>query len=134
MSNLFVKSDATFTIKIFVAIRKENNGIFCDIDKNMLEEILKGAGEYEIEEHSLVFRRPSFEDMMVLSESAFTTNDGKNIGFNPMRVRFKKMVLLLKSWTLTDSEPTEEKIRMLDPVVANVISTQLDLETGGILD
>jgi hypothetical protein len=134
MSNLFIKEDDIFTVEIFVANDEKNGTIFCDIDEVLLKEILGNEKEkYSFKKYEVKFKKPSFGDTIELYDSIFSTQDGKNIGFNPIAIRYRKILLLIDSWTLTSSKPTEEDIKSLNPIIANVLGIQLDLETGNLL-
>jgi len=135
MINLLVKPDDEIVIKFIVAVDNEGK-IFADHNKQALIEILKGT-EYKMEEHSAVFKRPSFKDLLNLNQSIYGTGDGK-ISFNPMKDRHHKMTELLKSWSLKDEEgkaipATKENVGNLSPIVADEIAVQLELEVGGLL-
>lgn len=135
MINLLVKPEDEIVIKFVVAV--DNTGkVFADNNKQALTEILKGS-RFEMEEHKAVFRKPSFKDLMSLNASIYGTGDGR-VSFNPMADRHQKMIKLIKSWTLKDSDgspltTSEENIGNLVPVVADVIATQLEAEMGGFL-
>ena len=133
MSCLFIKEDEVFTVNFVVAYNEKDGTMFCDTDEDILKEILgENSDNFSFEKHSAVFRKPSFGKTIDLYDSIFST-DGRNIGFNPIAVRYRKILLLIKSWTLTESKPTEEDIQSLNPIVATVLGIQLDLETGNLL-
>jgi len=62
---------------------------------------------------------------------------GNSISFNPLWARYKKFVLLIRQWNLTTDgsfkKPTEEEIKNLNPLIANIIGRELDQETGPLL-
>ena len=135
MQNLFIEEDDVIEIKFSVATDKEG-AIFCDVDRKKLEKGLKNINadlsEYEIEDYVANFKKPSFGDLGELYNSVFSTNDGRNISFNPISARFRKIILLIKEWNFTGEmkKPTEREVRMLNPVVASVLGNELDKNTG----
>ena len=133
MQNLFIKENDEFVVSISVAT-DEKGTVYCDLNKEGLKAILNEDKEYEIKDYKATFKKPSFGDTIGLHNSVFTT-DGVSVGFNPVMARFKKISLLIKSWNLTGEEkkPTEEEILKLQPIIANLIGIQIDVETGGLL-
>ena len=138
MQNLFINPEDEFVIEFIVAIEKDGT-IFCDIKKDSLAKYLTELGkkieECGVEEYKAVFRKPSFGDTMKLYDSIFSVATDTSVSFNPVLARYNKIVALIKRWNLKgkDEKPTEKEIRQLHPIIANVIGTQIDMETGGIL-
>ena len=137
MQNLFVTPNDEFEVNFCVATNSKNQ-LFCDINEEQIKMLLGDPTEYEIKSYKAIFKRPSFKDTIELYDSVFSTNDGANIAFNPLSARYKKIVVLIKSWDLKDGEgkeiePNETNIQLLSPNIANVIAIQVDMETGGIL-
>lgn len=138
MQNLFIKEDDVIEIKFSVAT-DEKGSIFCDLSNDDLvkglEAIKAEISEYEIKDYVVNFKKPSFGDTTGLYDSVFTTVDGQNVSFNPVSARFRKITLLIKEWNLSGefTKPTESEIRKLHPIIASVIGSQLDIETGGLL-
>ena len=136
MQDLFIKEDEEFVIDFVVAVDKEGT-MWCDITEESLREILLENKDYEISKYKAVFKKPSFGDTINLYDDVFST-DGESIEFNPLGARFRKIVLLIKSWTLTDAdgnavEPNEDSIMRLHPIIASIIGAQVDFVTGGLL-
>lgn len=134
MKNLLVSPDDILSIKFAVGKMKDGK-IVCDISQEMLKETYGADLDVSsIETHDVVFRRPSFSDVVFLT-GKLSTNDGVRIDFNPFAIRMARMSNLIKSWTLKDGETaipaTAESIQKLNPMVANIIGIQLDTELGG---
>ncbi len=138
MQNLFINPDDEFTVKISVAIDKDET-IFCDLERESLIAHLKAmdrdVNDFTIEDYEAVFKKPSFGDTMELYDSIFSVSETTGVNFNPVIARYNKIVALVKSWNLKGerNKPSEDEIRQLHPVIANAIGIQIDLETGGIL-
>jgi hypothetical protein len=138
MHNLFIKKDDEFEIVFWVAEDKDNGTLSCDITEEDLKGLLQDGREYDIQEYKAVFRKPSFGDTIDLYDRIFSVNPDSTVEFNPLMARYKKISLLLKSWTLKDSEDndvaiTEDNIANLHPMIASAIGIQVDIETAGLL-
>jgi len=139
MQNLFISPDDEFIIKFCVAIDKDDT-IFCDLEKKSLILSLETMGreilDFSIEEYEATFKKPSFGDTMTIYNEIFSVNEDDGVKFNPVIARYNKIVALIKSWNLKGevSNPSEEEVRQLHPIVANAIGIVVDLETGGIFN
>ena len=135
MQNLFIQENEEFTIGFTVATDKQGT-IFCDLNKESLEESLQGVENMEVQDYKAVFKRPSFGDSLELYDSIFSLNGETGVNFNPILARYNKIVALIKSWNLKGQEekPTEDEIRSLHPIIATAIGIQLDAETGSIFN
>ncbi|MCD6435528.1 MAG: hypothetical protein J7L15_04000 [Clostridiales bacterium] len=136
MQDLFIKENEEFTVDFVVATDKEGT-IWCDITEESLKEMVIEGKEYDFQKYKVVFKKPSFGDTISLYDSIFKT-DGQSIEFNPLEARYRKIVLLLKSWDLKDSEGNEvpakeSNVMSLHPIIASIIGTQVDFITGGLL-
>lgn len=137
MQNLFVSPDDEFSIKFSVAVDKDAT-IFCDLERKLLISSLEAMGrdikDFTIEDYNATFKKPSFGDSRELYSENFSLSDS-GVQFNPVIARFNKIVALIKSWNLkgNDEKPSEEEIRQLHPVIANVIGICIDTFTGSIL-
>ena len=137
MQNLFIKGNEEFTVNFYVAV-DEDGIVWANSDEKSLKEMLNPKKKYEIKDYFVSFKKPSFGDTIDLYNDIFKTSDGANVEFNPLTARYQKISLLIKDWNLTDEkgekvEPTEENVKSLHPIIANVIGLQLDSETGGLL-
>ena len=136
MIDLFVSSKDEVTIKFAVTIDKDGK-MYVDINKKALEEMMSDE-ECEIEGHEVIFKRPSFGDVIGITDKLYQTSlDGK-ISINPLADRYQKMAILMRSWSLKDDKgnllPINEKnIKSLNPLVADIIVSQLELEIGSLL-
>jgi hypothetical protein len=88
-----------------------------------------------IEKHEAVFRRPSFGDSIKLTGDVSLNSTSFN--FNPFAIRLARMTTLIKRWTFFDEygkmkDITPESISKLNPIIANIISSQLEDELGNI--
>jgi hypothetical protein len=133
MQNLFIQENEEFTIGFTVATDKKGT-IFCDLNRESLNESIQGSEDMEVQDYKAVFKRPSFGTSLELYDSIFSVNETRGVSFNPILASFNKIVALIKSWNLKgeDEKPTEEDIRSLHPVIAQAITIQLDAETGSI--
>jgi len=134
MIDLFIRPGDEIIIKFAVA-QDKNGKIYTDAVKKDLEEVLGNKVE-NIEEYTVVFKKPSFKDTMEISQSIST--DGTSIKLNLLADKYHKMIKLIKSWTLKDEngeilETNAENINALNPIIADIISSQLDSETNNML-
>ena len=123
---MFVSADDTFTVNLAVGADKNKpKTIYADVSIEKLKEVYgEDLDEATIEEHSVVFRRPNFNDLSKLYDDAISW-DGVEVKANPSSVRMNKMIRLLKSWTLP-RPATAQEIRQLNPILALVIGSELD--------
>ena len=131
MIDLFVKPDDEIIIKFAVGLDK-NGKLFADLNKDILQK----SNYKNIEEYIVIFKRPTFKDTVALSREF--SSDGTNFKINMVEDRYKRVVVLIKSWNLKDGEgnplePNEKNISSLNPIIANIITDQLNLELGDIL-
>jgi len=137
MINLLINPDEEFTIN-FVVAQDKRGKIYIDNNLSDLKQMLSTIGiEYEIEEHSAIFKKPNFKDIVDMTETIYGSAEG-NIGINPIKNRYRKVIKLIKSWTIKDEqgktvEAEEINIDKLNPVVAQFIIDLVDAETGGIM-
>jgi len=132
MQNLFITEEDVLEVKICVA---ENDGtLYCDIDEKGVKFLLDGI-EADIQEYTTIFRKPSFGDLLELTDillSPRDMGDGQlNYEANPIAVRLKMMGFLIKDWSFTKEDgskipATEENIKNLNPLIAAAIGIQLD--------
>jgi len=131
MFNLFVND--TDEIKIELTVARDNKGrIYANQSAEELEELLKDV-DHKSELISVVFKRPCYEDIVNLSNQNFLSENGLVI--NPIAERKRKMVTLIKSWTIKGADgkevqPTPEAIGKLEPVIADTIAILLNAEIG----
>jgi len=133
MQSLFLTEEDVFEIKLFIA-EDEEGMLYCDLDRSGVEFLLNGK-EAEIEEHAVKFKKPSFGDMMALTDMLFIARDigDGNMSFdvNPIAAKIKTISFLIRDWDFKDSngnkiEPTEQNILNLNPLIATSISVQLE--------
>ena len=136
MQNLFISKEDEFKIEICVAIDKD--GVtYCDISRDVLLQSISGFVDIsmcEIKDYNMVFKKPSFGDMVGMYNPIFIV-DGEYIdNSNQLSDRYKKIILLIRRWNLTKDgsfkKPTEEEIKNLHPLIANTVGIQLDQEVG----
>lgn len=132
MQNLFIQENEEFTIGFTVAIDKKGT-IFCDLNRESLNESIQGAEGMEVQDYKATFKKPSFGETTELYAKIFSVNEG-GVSFNPLLVRYNSISVLIKSWNLkgVDEKPTEEDVKALHPIIAQVIGIQLDAEMGGV--
>jgi adenylate kinase family enzyme len=134
MPNIFISADDEFEVKLAVAQAKDDSHqIVADLSGETIKETYKDAiDETTIEEHSIWFRYPSFEDQSKIIDSAVKIeNDSYQI--NPQALRYKRITQLIKRWTFKgrDGKPTNpsaEMVKKLHPVIAMFIGMQLEAE------
>jgi hypothetical protein len=138
MQNLFISESDEFKINFSVATGKDNS-IFCDLDRSSLILSLESTGRiisnFEIEDYYATFKKPSFGNMINIYSSIFSVGGAEGgVNFNPTATRFNKIIFLIKSWNLKGKEekPTEEDIKNLNPLIANIIGGELDIITGNL--
>ena len=133
MQNLFLTEEDVFEIKIFVA-EDEEGTLYCDLDAEGVKFLL-GERESDIAEYTVKFKKPSFGDMMALTDMLFVARDmgDGNMSFdiNPIAAKIKTISFLIRDWDFTDDKgntipPTEENILNLNPLIATSISVQLE--------
>ena len=134
MQNLFIEENEEFTVTFTVATNDKGH-MYCEVNKELLDMLIEGMGEFEINSYSATCRRPSFADAIGIYQSIFSVNATTGVEYNPVEAKYRKMVALLKDWNLTDGEGekvdlTEQAIMKLNPLVANVIAVQIEIETG----
>jgi hypothetical protein len=130
MQNLFITEEDVLEVKICVA---ENDGVlYCDIDEKGVKFLLDGI-EAEVEEYTTIFRKPSFGDLLELTDILLAPREESKFSYdaNPLAVRLKMMGFLIKDWTFTNEDgskipATEESIKNLNPLIAAAIGIQLD--------
>ena len=142
MKGLFIKADDEIVVKIFLANGKDGR-LYSDIDKLKLVEVADGqVEESQVEEHEVIFKKPSFGDRTkILSKATSILGDGANgvnINIDIAVARFKAMSSLIKRWSFKDDQGnplpvTEANIYQMDPIVATMIAVQFDNGTGGII-
>jgi hypothetical protein len=140
MQNLFVKPEDELKIRLSVLV-DQNGAIYCDINQDFLKKSLEGVVAFEnctVSDYEVVFRKPSFGDTVKLYDEIFSVDNSASLRFNPLLALYKKISLLIKSWTITEDgsskKPTDAEIAALHPIVANSIGVSLNAETGGILN
>ena len=133
MQNLFLTEEDVFEIHIYVA-EDEEGTLYCDLNIEGVNFLL-GDRDGQIKGYTVKFKKPSFGDMMALTDMLFITRDvgDGNTGFdvNPIAAKIKTMSFLIRDWSFTNSDgkkipPTEENILNLNPLIATSISVQLE--------
>ena len=135
MIDLFVKPGDEIIVNFTVAL-DEDGKIYADTNKEELEKMLKSFNCQSVKEYKAVFKRPNYKDTVELSKGLEAGVGGFKI--NLIEDKYRRMITLLKEWNLEDKEgnlvePNEKNINNLNPVIANVMLDQLDLELGNNL-
>ena len=135
MINLFVQENDEIKIKFAVAVSKDSGSLYVDISRSDLETMVKDF-ECEIEDHFVIFKKPSFKDMVEMSKGF--SSDGVEVKIDVMKGKMQRLLTLLKSWSVRDAQgniiiPSEGIIEKLHPIVAEFLVDQLDLELGPIV-
>jgi len=135
MKNLFVKESDEVKIHLFIGLT-EKGGIVADPELSTLEE--EGIDAKSVEEHDIVFRMLNFKDSVALASDMFNYSaQEQGLDFNPLAMRFEKIVKLIKSWTFKDDAGnilpcTKENISNLHPTVASAIGAVLDAQVPSL--
>jgi hypothetical protein len=134
MLNIFVESEDIIKINFTIAV-SDTEKVYADISRSDLEQMLTGI-KCTFEDHYIVFKRPSFKDIVNMSQGL--KSDGTGFSIDILPDRYNKVVALLRQWSFLspDESPaplTTSNIDKLHPVVAELIISQLDLELGGSL-
>ena len=129
MQSLFLTEDDTFEVKIFVA-EDEEKTIYCDKNIDAVK-LLMGERELEIEEYSILFKKPSFGDLIALTDLVMKVSDKITGNVNPLTIKLKTMSHLLRDWSFVDKNGTkipakEENMMKLNPIIAVNIGMQFD--------
>lgn len=128
MKGLLVGKDDNIKIKIFVGNDK-NDEIFAHDDKNALLEY--EVDEKTVEQFDFTFRRPSYRDEVDLVSGNVVVTDMTGLRIDPAAIRYKRMVSLLKDWSLKDQDGKKipvnpDNVDRLHPKVAGAILNVLD--------
>ena len=129
MQSLFLTEDDTFEVKLFVA-EDENKTIYCDKNIDAVK-LLMGERDLEIEEYSISFKKPSFGDLITLTDLVMQVSNKITGDVNPLTVKLKTMSHLLRDWSFVDKNGIkvpvkEENMMKLDPIIAVNIGMQFD--------
>ena len=108
-----------------VDAKQDATRIYCDPNKTELIATYDDVDVEKIEEHKFVFRIPSFADTVKILDSAVEFS-GVSSKINLHSMRLFRISTLLTSWTLTKERPTQKDIERLHPLVASVLSMQID--------
>jgi hypothetical protein len=120
--NLFVNADDRIKFSLFVTV---DCGKLLVTDAPATEANLVGYTELTFE-----FRKPSYKDTVAIMRGNLTT-DGSKVAFDPATMRYERMVVLIKDWSLCAPagdkvQPSQENIDRLDPVLADAIASKLE--------
>jgi len=131
MISIFIDENDEITIDFFIGTDEDGKIYIGDIEKDIK------VNENEIERHFVVFKRPSFGDVVDITNKIFGTEDGQ-FAFNAMSDKLNKVSKLIKRWSFKDKDgndikPDEKQIRALSPKIADYISEKLSQEVGSIL-
>lgn len=139
MISIFIDENDEIAIDFFIGKDKDGKIYVGDIEEDVKLNVngnLK-IGDNEIEKHFAVFKRPSFGDVVDITNKIFGTEDGQ-FAFNAMSDKLNKVSKLIKRWSFKDKDgndikPDEKQIRALSPKIADYISEKLSQEVGSIL-
>jgi len=132
MKNLFVNNEDEIKVHLFVGSTKSGI-LMADTDLSILKDTVN-FDEESVEEYDIIFRMPTFKDSVDLTADMFNySGQDQGLDFNPLAVRYGKIVKLIKSWTFKNSDGevlpcTEENISHLNPAIANAIGLALDVQ------
>lgn len=137
MSNLFISESDEIVISFVIGTDKKGQ-VFADTDReSMFRNNRNLDKDIEIEDHEIVFKKPSFGDIVNLNKSFTISSSSQSLDFNPWELRYARMRALLKRWSFKnrdgeDIAPDPNLIDSLNPVVANLIGSILDDSIGTI--
>ena len=133
MIDLFVDPKDEIVIEFVVGKHKKTGELICSLDKKEFEGE-KFQKDYDLEDHNAIFRKPNnFDNVVIYGDSVSVKGASGDMGINIIECRYKKVVRLIKSWTLGKGEPTEYRISHLETSVANLIGLALEEQTGNAL-
>ena len=133
MAGIFVKDTDEIVINLFQATDKDGKNYF-EVDKAKLEDLLANMGvSYEIQSYKVVFRKPCFKDMVEINSDMVSMSGVSNFKVNFLANRLKQMAALIKAWDFKDDEgdlipAIADNVDKLDPLVANLIAGELDMQ------
>jgi hypothetical protein len=132
MISVFIDQEDEFTVDFYIGKNKEGK-LFIKDSEAEIKSINK---EIEVEKHYVVFKRPSFGDIVNIASNFYGNQDGE-FSFNAMNDKLKKTSFLLKRWSFNDKDdkeiiPNEKQVRALNPLIADYISDKLVDEIGVI--
>jgi len=122
---IFVDKKSTFNFSIFVAELEEK--VIAFSNKNDIKK--EAENVYELE---LTFKTPNYKDNVDITRKAVTSN-GLEINIDPVVLRYERFISLLKEWKIVKDgkkevvEVSKENIDSLNPVVAEMILSELDI-------
>jgi len=129
MQNLFLTEDDTFEVNIYVAI-DENKVIYCDKKREGVNFLI-GDKELEIQKYSIVFKKPSFGDIVSITDTIMKNSNSETGQANPLSVKLNTMSFLLRDWDFTNNTNVKmpairENLEKLDPIIVACIGIQVD--------
>jgi hypothetical protein len=134
MPNIFVSPDDEFDVRIVIASAKDDpHQVVADVSTEKVKEVYGDAvDDASIEEHTVTFRYPTFNDQTKIIDSAVKI-ENEAYQVNPQALRYKRLTQLVKRWTFCGKDrkptvPNEEMIKKLHPVIAMFLGAQLEAE------
>lgn len=134
MQNLFLTEEDVFEVIIFVAV-DDKKTVYCDKTEEAVKFLL-GDRDVEIQSYSITFKKPSFGDLIALTDIVIKNTNKLTGDVNPLDTKLKAMNYLLNDWSFVDGNnnkipPTEESFMRIDPIIAVSIGLQFDEALGG---
>jgi len=132
MYDLLVKDSDELIISVVIG-KTLNGSLIAGADQDVLAEEHNDIDAGSLKTLDFVFQQPNFKNSVEIAKDMFKT-EGTGVEFNPLAIRYSKMVRLLKKWDLKDEdgqdlEINETNISKLHPAVANAVGVQLDEHT-----
>ena len=129
MSGIFVNKDETIKINMWVGEGSNKKNRYWTRESDKPEGMISST-KYEV-----VFRKPNFRDSTMLLDLGIrmNTEGGMDLALN--EIRYKRLEMLIKSWTLKDSDgesvpANSESIGSLNPSFAMTLAAALERELG----
>lgn len=133
MSFIFVNKDDEVKVNLSMGVSKDNPKIvYADIELAELKNVYPDLDLDSIQEHSFVFRLPTYGDNGEITSKAIELGED-GLRLNLAALRINRIVTLLKSWTLIDEQGkpvkiSAENIKNLHPNIANMLGMGLELK------
>lgn len=133
--NILILDNEEIVISFCLYVLKDGSFAMAETKEKLKEIYASENIDFDkVENHNVVFKKPSFSDMAKIFSSV-NTQDGLNLDFNPIEIRFKRMEYLIKKWSFKDESgkeipATKENVGKLNPSLANFIGTLLEIETN----
>jgi len=134
--SIFVNENEKMKMEIVIGYSKNEN-VYCELKKDK-KDILEFLGEDingDIEQYTIVVKRPNFKDITEMSKGTVSMSVDEGFNFNIAASRMKKMKQLIIDWDFSDENGekipvSDENIEKLNPSIASLIGQEIDQLTN----